>query len=272
MKVNVVSVQMHSKLYDVQGNLNKMDDFIQEIVGEQPDTSLIVFPELAVSGYEWGEEIRAIAETVPDGICCKTLSELAAKYHVHIVYGFPERDPNVKDVIYNSNALIDDEGQLVGVYRKVHLTAGEKPYFRPGSEYPVFDTKIGRIGMMICWDTMFPEAARILSLKGADLLTVTSAWEKPYDHGWDFATSARAFDNGIYVVASNRVGKDIEVDFLGRCRICDYEGKPMAVLNEDREGYISATVDYAEALQYRELEYAFFRDRRPDTYEEIIRG
>ena len=126
--------------------------------------------------------------------------------------------------------------------------------------------------MMICWDTMFPEAARILSLKGADLLTVTSAWEKPYDHGWDFATSARAFDNGIYVVASNRVGKDIEVDFLGRCRICDYEGKPMAVLNEDREGYISATVDYAEALQYRELEYAFFRDRRPDTYEEIIRG
>jgi predicted amidohydrolase len=271
MKVNVACVQMQPKRFDVETNLSKMQGFIEQIMEEKPKTELIVFPELITSGYECGKEFQNLAETVPHGQSMKIIGELAKKYQVHIVYGFPERDPYVTDVLYNSAALIDSNGEVMGVYRKVHPFDTEKQYFRAGCGYPLFNTPIGKIGIMICWDTAFPEVARSYALQGADLIVISTNWEKPYEADWDLITKARAFDNVIYIAAANRIGHDETLGFFGRSKIMGPLGVPIAELNEEVEGVISAELDYSVPLRLKHEYYTFFKDRRPDTYDLLVK-
>lgn len=267
MKINVTCVQMHPKLLDVKENLAKMANFIETIMTAKPQTDLIVFPELATTGYECGKNFSRLAENIQNGESIKQISALAKSYQVHVIFGFPERDEAIRDVIYNSNALIGPDGGLIGTYRKVHLFDKEKMYFRPGCSYPVFETKIGKIGSMICWDSAFPEVARIYALKGVELLVTTSNWEKPYSRDWDLTTAARALDNCIYLAAANRVGQDLELDFFGHSRIYSPLGEIIAALDEDIEGFISAELDYNLPIKYRKEYYTYFKDRRPDSYD-----
>lgn len=109
----------------------------------------------------------------------ETLLRKAMEFHVHIVYGMAEKE---EDILYNSQFFIDDTGVLLGTYRKVHLFDSEKNYFTPGDQFKVFNTKIGRIGLFICYDAFFPEAARSLAIQGVDLLVNSTNWEKPYDY------------------------------------------------------------------------------------------
>ncbi len=279
MKINVTCVQMEPILRDYEKNLAKMCSFVQEIMNKKPETNLIVFPELITSGYECGKDFQRLAETVPDGESVKAIGALAKEYKVHIVYGFPERDAEKRDVLYNSSILIDELGQVKGVYRKVHLFASEKEFFRAGCSYPVFDTSIGKLGMMICWDTAFPEVARSLALKGADLLIVSTNWEKPYltsvvtknQQDWDLVTRARALDNCMYLVSANRIGFDESLGFFGRSNIIGPTGEAIAELLDEVEGTISAELDYSIPIQLRYEYYTFFKDRRPDTFGEITR-
>ncbi len=279
MKINVACVQMEPVLREPRKNIEKMCSFIKETMEKNPGTNLIVFPELITSGYECGKDFQALAETVPDGESMKAVGALAEKYKVHIVYGFPERDAEKRDVLYNSSVLIDDGGSVKGVYRKVHLFAGEKEFFRAGCSYPVFDTSIGRLGMMICWDTAFPEVARSLALKGAELLIVSTNWEKPYltsietrnQQDWDLVTRARAFDNCMYLVSANRIGFDETLGFFGRSNIIGPTGEAIAELLEEKEGIIEAKLDLSLPMQLRYEYYTFFKDRRPDTFGEIVR-
>lgn len=279
MKINVTCVQMQPKLRDYDANISKMTSFIEDVVRKQPKTELIVFPELITSGYQCGSDFQKLAETAPFGNSMKVIGALAKKHRVHIVYGFPERDPDMNDVLYNSAALIDSDGTLVGVYRKVHLFASEKEFFRPGCDYPLFNTALGRLGIMICWDTAFPEVARTYAIKGADLLIVSTNWEKPYltdivtnnQADWDLITRARAFDNCMYLVAANRIGTDETLGFFGRSKIIGPTGDPIAELNEEVEGTISAELDYTIPIRLRYEYYTFFKDRRPDTFSELVK-
>ena len=279
LKIKVTCVQMEPVLRDFKKNLDKMCRFINETMEKNPETDLIVFPELITSGYECGKDFQKLAETVPNGDSMKVIGNLAKEYKVHIVYGFPERDPDKRDVLYNSSVLIDDCGEVKGVYRKVHLFASEKEFFRAGCSYPVFDTSIGRLGMLICWDTAFPEVARSLALKGADLLIVSTNWEKPYltsvvtknQQDWDLVTRARAFDNCIYLVSANRIGFDESLGFFGRSNIIGPTGEAIAELLDEVEGTISAELDYSIPIQLRSEYYTFFKDRRPETFREITR-
>jgi predicted amidohydrolase len=261
---------MHPVMNDVNKNLAKMKGFIESTMAEKPETDLIVFPELALTGYECGTAFQDLAEVAEDGKSIEFMKQLAKSHKVHLIFGFPQRDPKMKDVIYNSSILIDDEGVTLGTYQKVHPFAGEIMYFRPGCTYPIIETKIGKIGMMICWDTAFPEVARTYALKGADLLVVSSNWEKPYSHDWDLVTSARAFDNCMYLAASNRIGPDKDLDFFGHSRICDHLGDVIVSIDEEKEGTISAELDYSIPLKRRAEYYTFFKDRRPDTYGSIV--
>ena len=272
MKINVSCVQMKPELGRYQENLNKMIAFIEQIMSEKPETNLIVFPELITSGYEaTKEQFEEMAETLPEGKSVKVLGELAKQHHVHIVYGFPERDSFLPDVLYNSSTLIDCNGRCMGRYRKVHPFDTEKQWCRPGCDYPLFDTEIGKIGIMICWDTAFPEVARSYALQGADLLVVATNWEKPYSEDWDLITKARAFDNTLHLVAANRIGDDKELGFFGHSKIIDPIGKEIAALDEEVEGYISAELDLSRTKEERLRYYTFFKDRRPDTYQELTR-
>jgi predicted amidohydrolase len=274
MKVNVSCVQMEPIRFDFASNLKKMVNFIENVMIEHPKTNLIVFPELITSGYECGEEFQNLAERVSDGESIKVVSKLAKKYNVHIIYGFPEKDEFIEDVIYNASAFINNNGEVLGTYRKVHLFASEKEFFRAGCEYPIFDTSIGKIGIMICWDTAFPEVARIYALQGAELIAISTNWEKPYlenietnnQDDWDLITRARAFDNCLYLAAANRIGSDEALGFFGRSKIVGPTGIPIKELNEEIEGAIFAELDYSKIPLLRSAYYTFFEDRRPDTY------
>lgn len=280
MKINVTCVQMEPVLGDVPKNLEKMSAFIRQAMAERPETDLIVFPELITSGYECGNDFQRLAETVPDGEAAKTMGALAEEFKVHIVYGFPERDADKSQILYNSVALIDDTGSVKGVYRKVHLFDSERKYFQEGSEYHVFDTAVGKLGLMICWDTAFPEVARSLALKGADLLVVSTNWEKPYltavetnnQQDWDLVTRARAMDNCMYLVSANRIGYDETLGFFGRSNIIGPTGEAVAELLEEKEGMVSAELDYELPMKLRTEYYTYFRDRRPATYLELTKN
>jgi len=158
----------------------------------------------------------------------------------------------LRDVLYNSAALINDREELAGVYRKVHLFAREKDWFRPGNDYPVFDTSLGRIGIRICDDALFPEPARILALHGADLLVIPTNWEKPCDQDWETAIGARALDNTLHVVGANRIGPDVDYDSLGKSRIIDPLGRVIAALDDEIEGHVTAEIDLDETSRLRQ--------------------
>jgi predicted amidohydrolase len=279
MKVNVACAQIEPVRFDVEANVKKMAEFIEKAMAQNPKTDLIIFPELIISGYECGKEFQKMAERVPDGYSMKILGNMAQKHNVHIIYGFPERDQCIDDVLYNAAVFIDNKGEILGTYRKVQLFAAEKESFRPGCEYPIFNTKIGRIGIMICWDTAFPEVARAYALQGADLLVVSTNWEKPYlddvetrnQDDWDLMTRARAFDNCCYLAAANRIGFDETLGFFGRSKIIGPTGVPIKELNEEVEGIISAEIDYTLSHKLRTAYYTFFKDRRPDTFDIIAR-
>jgi predicted amidohydrolase len=269
MKIAVV--QTEPKLNELKYNLSKILKTIEKIMTENEDTNLILLPELATTGYECGKRFYDFAEVMGKGACFTAISELAKKYHVNIVYGFPEEDPVIKGVLYNSAGVIDSNGTAVGTYRKVHLFAGEKNYFRPGSEYPVFNLYIGKIGIMICLDTLFPEVARCLAVQGADLLLVSTNWEKPYDAEWDFMTSARAFDNTLHLAAANRIGHDIDLGFFGHSRILDPLGKPIQTLDAEEEGVLHAEIDLNETRKLRSEYWTQLTERRSDTFGLLVK-
>lgn len=200
------------------------------------------------------------------------------------IYGLPERDPVLTDVLYNAAVLIDRCGKAAGTYRKVHPFASEKTWCRAGCDLPVFDTEIGRLGIMICWDTAFPEVARALALKGADLLVVSTNWEDPYEEAWDSSkintheedweliTRARAFDNTLHLVAANRIGDDGKtLSFFGRSKIIGPRGQEIASLNQRKEGILSARIDLGLTDEKRSKYYTFFKDRRPDAYGDLVK-
>lgn len=279
MKIKVTSIQMEPVLRGFNENIVKMCNFIKDTMIKEPKTDLIVFPELITTGYECGQDFQDLAENVHDGESVRIIGELAKQYKVHVVYGFPERDSVKKDVLYNSAVLIDDLGEVKGVYRKVHLFASEKDFFRAGCSYPVFKTSIGNLGIMICWDTGFPEVARCLALQGADLLIVATNWEKPYLdtvitknlQDWDLFTRARALENCIYLISANRIGFDESLGFFGRSNIIGPTGEAIAELLEEVEGTISAELDLDIPIKFRSEYYTFFKDRRPDTFSEITK-
>ena len=151
-------------------NLFHMETLLRKAMESHPDTQLIIFPELAVTGYQCGKNFKDLAETVTiNSTSVKKMSALAKEFHVHIVYGMAEKE---EDILYNSQFFIDDTGVLLGTYRKVHLFDSEKNYFTPGDQFKVFNTKIGRIGLFICYDAFFPEAARSLDPLGRILASI----------------------------------------------------------------------------------------------------
>lgn len=269
MKVTVAAAQFQPRLHEVERNLERMQALVADAAAR--GARLVVLPELATSGYEAGPRFSEHAEPLDASYSLRVMGDCTARHGVYVVYGFPERDTRTRDVLYNSAALVGPDGDLVGVYRKVHLFAAERTWFRPGWDYPLFETDVGRLGVFICWDVAFPEPARIYALKGADLLVVSSNYEHPYAEDWDMMCAARALDNVLPLVAANRIGRDVGLAFFGHSRILDPLGRPLATLDEEREGVIVAEIDTEDAIRRREEYYTFFKDRRPDTYGEICR-
>jgi predicted amidohydrolase len=266
-EITIALAQTAPVLNDNEENLRRMASVIQRICTEQP-TDLIVFPELAVSGYECGLNFTRLAERVP-GHVVSFLAGKAAEFNVYLAFGMPVKE-RVESILYNATVLIGRDGELLGDYRKLHLRGEERLAFRPGYRLPIFETEFGPIGLMIGWDLAFPEVARSLVLDGAELVVVCAVWEASHIEEWRAYTVARACENAVYIAAVNRVGQEPSYSFAGESALVGPRGTIHTALDEAVEGYAVATVDLDEIRKVRE-EYQILQCRQPAAYRALVR-
>ena len=241
---------------------------------------IILPPELFEGPYFCkveDEALFATAKPLSEHPAVAEMRKVAKAERVYIPTSFFERDGQHH---YNSLAMIDDEGEIMGVYRKSHIPDGpgyeEKYYFRPGnSGFKVWETRYGTIGVGICWDQWYPEAARVMALMGAELLFYpTAIGSEPYDADldtsrmWRRAMIGHAVSNCMPVIAANRIGEEDGQKFYGHSFISDEWGDFLADADAKDNGSLVATVDLAQARKHR-AGMGFFRDRRPELYARI---
>ena len=267
--VTVGLVQMDCELMNKKANLEKMLDYVKEAAEKKVD--LICFPELCSTGYSpelIGEKYLDMAEE-PEGETFQLLSAKAKEYGMYIAAPIVLKS-EMPGVLYNGMIVISKDGSLMGTYNKTHLWAGERFWFRAGSEYPVFDMGFGKVGFMICYDGGFPEVSRILTLKGAELILCPSAFPIRDKDMWDIYFATRSLENGCFVGGLNRVGlegEDKTGEMFGNNKIYNPRGKLVAEAPVNEEALLVATFDLEDVARYRENEVVYLRDRRPETYE-----
>lgn len=257
-------LQFEPGIRDVAGNCRK----IESMIAESDDWDLLVIPELASSGYAFisGDEMKECAEVAGKGPFTTLLLNIALERKAYLVGGFPEK---AGDTYYNSCLLAGPEG-LCGLYRKAHLFMNEKNLFSPGDlDFPVIETRIGRIGMLICFDWAFPEAWRILALKGADIIAHPSNLVTPYAQQ---AVPVHALVNGVWVVTANRIGTERGIPFSGRSFISSSRGQTLAMAEPNNEVLYSIEADISLAADKMITSgNHLLDDRRPHLYRDINR-
>lgn len=258
-------------------NVQKTVDGIREAAAA--GANLIVLPELVSTGYSFDsrEDAYAHAEPVPDGPTMKRWIELAAELGVYVAAGIAEAEGVY---LYDTAVLIGPDG-YIGRYRKTHLWNREKLVFTPGSEYPVFETKIGRIGLLVCWDIWFPEVPRILAAQGADIICSINNWVFTPPPLFDdagkcmasYLTMGASHANSVPIVAANRVGEEHGGKFLGCSLITGVNGWPIGgVADSSSETTLYADLDVVQsrsAVVWGSLN-DLPRDRRTDLYDSML--
>ncbi|MEO0548928.1 MAG: N-carbamoylputrescine amidase [Pseudomonadota bacterium] len=263
---------------DMQANIASVALRIAEAAAK--GAGIAVLPELFCAPYfckTQDERHFTTAYPAAEHPAVTALAPLAAKYDIVIPVSIFEKDgPHY----YNSVVMLDADGTILGTYRKSHIPDGpgyqEKFYFRPGNTgFKVWQTLKGRIGVGICWDQWFPEAARAMALQGADLLLYpTAIGAEPQDPGldtaarWRRAMQGHAVSNVIPVAAANRIGDEAGQIFYGTSFIADHTGEVAAELGRTEQGVITAAFNLDDIERDRAA-WGFFRDRRPDLYTDL---
>ncbi len=273
MTYRIAGVQMDIVIDDPAANLAALHEHLRSTAGD--GAHLTVFPECALTGYCYEDRAAAlaVAESIP-GPSTEVITEICRKYGAYAVYGLIERDG---DRIYNSCVLVGPRG-VVGSYRKIHLPAlGLDKLVTPGDRpFAVDAAGEVKIGMHICYDGSFPEAPRVLSLLGADLLVLPTNWPPGAECAAECLVAARALENHVYSMAINRVGDERGFHFIGGSRICDPTGKTLAAAEHDRPAVLWAEID-PEIARNKHLvrvpgkhEIDRFADRRPEWYQPLV--
>lgn len=279
IKVAITQFSM-SEVYEE--NLAKADSLIAKAT--QNGAQLVLLPELFEGHYFCQVEDYEKFKLAEDASHSRTLEHfeaVAKKYHAVLPVSFFEKAGNV---FFNSLGVIDADGRLLGIYRKSHIPTGEcyeeKFYFAPGDTgFMVFPTAIGKLGVAICWDQWFPETARILALKGAEVLVYpTAIGSEPVlpkdskDH-WRNVMKGHAAANIMPVLASNRVGVEkagkSSMKFFGSSFIADQHGDYAAEMDREEEGFRIAEFDLSNIAEERQ-NWGVYRDRRVDLYGDLV--
>lgn len=250
---------------DIKHNLAIFEENV--VRARKENAKLIIFPELALSGYSCGDRFFEIAETVP-GPSTDHLIEVARKNDIYIIWGMPEK--GLDGVLYNSAVMAGPEG-YVGTWRK-HTLPGhatdqtgpgafpDRRFFRAGTESPIFTTKIGKIGIMVCYDTFFPEIARLLTLKGADLLVSISGSPSFEKDIFEPIVKVRAMENTTWLAYCNLAGNEGNISYWGGSFVVGPGSKQTKVPGEP----IIAKAPYdIPALTFAEIDYSVTGKFRP---------
>jgi len=282
MKTTVAITQL-SFVDDYEQNIRKADDVIRKVAKQ--GAQIVLLSELFEGLYFCQTEDYKKFDLAEEAASSKTLQHfqaLAKELKVVLPISFFEKAGNV---YFNSLAVIDASGAILGIYRKSHIPTGEcyeeKFYFAPGDTgFKVFSTAYGRLGVGICWDQWFPEVARVLALKGAQLIVYPTAIGSepvlPKDScpHWQNTMRGHAAANLIPVLASNRVGTEksgsSKMTFFGSSFIADQHGEKVVEMNREEEGFRLATFDL-QAIDEERRDWGVFRDRRVDLYSDLIK-
>ena len=221
-------------------NLQRAGEMIKEAA--ENGASLIAFPEMYLTGYTASRRIYDLCEAA-DGPSFEAMAGYAAENGIHVAYGFPECRANDNSTVYNSMNFISDKGEIIGTYAKSHLFAGEQIHFTPGNEFKVYDTELGRVGLLVCYDLEFPEPARRLGVRGAEVIIAISANMGPYEDIHEHFARSRAMENGAFLVYSNYTGSDNRFTYVGRSGLYAPDGSLQCGPSERAEGLIYADVD-----------------------------
>lgn len=268
----IAGVQMDIEFANRDANLEKLSSRLAETTSQ--GAQLTVFPECTTTGYCFDsfEEAQAVCEPI-DGDSVTRVAELCKQHNTMVVFGFLE---SAGEKIFNSLALVGPSG-LLGTYRKIHLPfLGVDRFTTPGDRpFEVIATPEVRIGMNICYDSSFPEAARVLAVKGADLITLPTNWPPGSGLTSDLIPNARALENHVYYMSVNRVGTERGFEFIGKSKICDPRGANLAFADHAEEAIMYAEIDPELARQKHlvsvpgEHEVHRMKDRRPDVYDPL---
>ncbi|MCL5075829.1 MAG: carbon-nitrogen hydrolase [Chloroflexi bacterium] len=263
-EIRVGIIQMDVELGNIAANLGRALRMIEEAA--EQGAQVVCLPELFATGYNMeilGERFVELAQPA-DGPVARALGQVSQKRGLYIIAGMAESQ-QMPGVVYNSALLLGPDGQVKGTYRKTHAFGLERFYFRNGGEYPVFQTELGRFGLLICYDAGFPEAGRALALAGVEVIFIPSAWEIRDKDLWDVNTAARALDNLVFVVAANRVGMEGTLHLFGNSKVVDPRGHVLAEAAMDREEVLVTTIDLDDIVKWRK-EVRYMTDRRPELY------
>ena len=277
-EITVAALQLALGSDDEQANIAAVSALVEEAAAQ--GAQIILPPELFSGPYFCkveDEALFALARPTAEHPSVIAMQALAAKLKVAIPTSFFERDGHH---YYNTLAMIDPDGAIMGTYRKSHIPDGpgyeEKYYFRPGNDgFKVWDVFGTRIGVGICWDQWYPECARVMALMGAELLFYpTAIGSEPYDADldtsrmWRRAMLGHAVSNCMPVIAANRIGMEDGQRFYGNSFISDEWGDFTAEFGAQESGVLVSTVDLSRAATHR-AGMGFFRDRRPQLYGRI---
>ena len=273
-KTNVACVQMDSTLGDTQANRRKIIERIRTAAAQ--DARLAIFPECALTGYCFDslEEAIPFAESL-DGPSVQAITDACRETGVYAAVGFIEA---CEDKYYNAAMLVGPDG-VVGGYRKTHLPfIGIDRFLTPGDrQFQVFELPFGKVGVNICYDLSFPEAARVLKLMGAELIVLLTNWPPGAWRSPEFVVNTRALENHVFYAAVDRVGTERGWQFIGRSKVVDCSGDTLAEASADTEEMLVVALELPEANNNHIVNvagaYEFDRlaDRRPALYEPITR-
>ena len=282
MKVKIGASQFSCIKDNVKENINKSLDLASKAASQKVNVFLL--QELFQTQYfcsTQNSKFFDLAITFPDNEIFEVFSNFCKHHEIVIPISFFER---YGQNYFNSLVLIDSKGKLSDIYRKSHIPDGpgynEKFYFTPGNTgFKVFDTKYGKIGCGICWDQWFPESARSMTLLGADMILYpTAIGSEPQDPNlnskkhWENVMIGHSAANQIPIIASNRIGEEIEddikINFYGGSFITDHLGNIQSQMDSDTEGVIFYEINVDEIRKFRQS-WGNFRDRRPDLYKKI---
>ncbi len=283
VRVGLVQAKWEGKVTDdktIRANIEKMIQKHEAFTAEaaKKGVQIICFQELFFGPYFCAEQDRRwykYAEPIP-GPLTKRISKLAKKHRIAIIA--PMYEEAETGVYYNTAIVLDNDGSLLGQFRKIHiphLDPGfwEKFYFRPGNlGYPVFETEYAKVGVYICYDRHFPEGARALGLNGAEIVFNPSATVAGLsEHLWSLEQPAHAVANGYFIGAINRIGQGPWKigTFYGSSYIADPRGQIVVKGSRDKDELVVADVDLDLIREVRNT-WQFYRDRRPETYYELV--
>lgn len=257
-------LQTASRAGDMQGNISRTDALLESAARSK--AQLIVLPELCISGYQLrdAKEARSCCERVPGGPSTARWAEFAKSHDVCIVGGVCERG---REGLFNTAVVVGPDG-YIGAYRKTHLWDDEKTLFLPGDRLRSFDTPLGRLGVMICYDNYFPEVSSALAASGAEVICHPLATDSSFDMLID---RVRSMEDGVFIAAANLCGSDRKLEFIGQSQMTDAQGRVVASAGASEESVTTSRISRRELEDARRLgkRNAVRCDRRPEVFGRV---